>query len=444
MRTIIFSTGTSILGGLKKQGIELPEGNELSVLTRQQVEAWGKATDRLATELSTLAELKATAQDKAVFLTTDTDNGKYAGKLLAHLAELRFGMPAQVDPIDGLGFDNPDTFRRKGLITLVEKLDGHVEQARQAGRTAVLGIGGGIKPMITYSVAYGMLRQVPITYVFEFIDRLITLPRLPLNFDWEALRAASRALAEVREQGVVTQAHLRNLLGNYYTAVEGLFEVESEDAVTLSPFGLMVLSDLEQSEQTNILLSPRAGAAFAKASGLVREQFGFLLARLRNPLWRSMKYHPFPGTDLDVWKPGNTSQRMAGWVELHAIYVAELYPTHDEYVRDLPAQKRKDYDPDQFMPWQPAKPVDPLTSEEAAGDALMIRSAQLEKEREEALEMAARWESALQDSRQENGDMRGKLAAAQSEIQQLEAKHQTMRSWSLMQRLRWALFGAAT
>src|SRR6185436_19615245 len=114
-----------------------------------------------------------------------------------------------------------------------------------------------------------------------------------------------------------------------------------------------------------------------ESNGLAREQFKQMLNRCRDPLWRREKYHKFAGTDLDVYKPGNTAQRLAGWVNARGVYVAELYPNHDLYERDLPGHRRADYDVNDFVAW---KPAEPLTENEDAAAGLMM---QIERERVE-------------------------------------------------------------
>jgi putative CRISPR-associated protein (TIGR02619 family) len=430
MRTIIATAGTSVLRGLEREGISLEDDHGLAKITKSKIQEWGSDTDRLSAELSTLAGLEAEEEDRLVLLATDTDDGEKAAKIVAHIVELRFGIQSEVVRIEGLVLDDANTFKREGLVRLVEGLDEILEQTRREGREPVLGICGGIKSVTPYVVIYGMMRRVSLAYMFEFTNRLLTMPRLPLSFDWEVIRATSRVLAKIRDRGAVEQYHIRNELGDYYHDVKGLFE-EVEGLVTLSAFGEMLLRDVEQASNTTVSLSPSAQKTLDDSVGPMREQLKLILSRLPHRLWREQMSNHFPNTDLDVWKLPKSVRRAAGWVKPHVVYVAELYTNYEEYNRALPKQSLEDYDEDRFTPWTPSEEIDPLTDAEEATDRLQARNETLEEERDEARARANKYKSALEDkkkqleaSRERNEQMRSELEIAQEKARELEDEQQ--------------------
>lgn len=431
MRKIIATAGTSVFRGLEQKGLSLDGDHDLAKVTKSKIREWGNDTDRLSAELSTLAGLEAKEKDQLVLLATDTDEGERAAKIVGHIAELRFGIQSEVVRIEGLVLDDAETFKQEGLVRLVERLDEDVKEASHKGREPVLGVCGGIKSVTPYVVIYGMMRRVSLAYIFEFTNKLLTMPRLPLSFDWEAIRATSRVLAKIRDQDIVERYQIRNELGDYYYDVEGLFE-EVDGLVALSAFGKMLLRDVEQASNTTVSLSPSAQKTLDDSVGPMREQLELILSRLPHRLWREQMSNHFPNTDLDVWKLAKSTRRAAGWVKPHVVYVAELYTNYEEYNRDLPKQSLEDYDEDHFDPWTPDEEIDPLTDEEKATDRLQARNETLKTQLEQARERAAKYrsevkekEEMLEEAEEENGVLRSKLERMKEELHEQETQQQS-------------------
>lgn len=445
-RTIILPAGISVLGGLERLQVRLNPGYEAAQLTADLVNSL-KDVDYLSAELATLKELKASSKDQAVFLATDTDDGERAARVNAIIAKHRFQVEADIKRIEGLVLDDAKKFKEKGVRQLFWGLDYFVGQAMQQGRDPILSVSGGIKSVAPYIALYGMLRRVPVTYIFEVTRDLITLPPLPIDFDWGDLRAAEPALNEINKKGEILRSRLEQLLGGKLLRLEGLFEDAGNDQVTLSAFGFMVLEDLSRASQTPVMLSSSVQRKLKEANDIERSLIELLLDRVRSPLWRAQKCHAFSGTDLEVYKPGSTSHRLAVWgIEGETVYVAEIYTSHDEYERDLPSRRLANYDKKAFTPYYPNPPPVPEEKLEESGDEMIAIAisekeraerarAQAETDRDEALKMAAQMERTLLESSQKTDDLRKRVA-------ELEAKQRERDSWGLWQRIRWALFGS--
>jgi hypothetical protein len=180
-----------------------------------------------------------------------------------------------------------------------------------------------------------------------------------------------------------------------------------------------------------------------------------MLSRIRNPIWRSQKRHAFPTTDLEVYKPGSTSQRIAAWiVSPNTIYVAELLE-HDEYEKTLPGRRVADYDVDRFVRWAPDAdaPIDMLTDEETAGDRLR-KAAEVERRSTnearsraandvtEALALSGALETELQAAREIADQvpvLREALALARDNVDRLQAEVAAHVGGGLWARLRRAI-----
>ena len=438
-RLVVMPVGLSILRNLKTSvGVELTLGQE-AVQLRPLLNGPSQNLHRLSAELSVLTKVKVSPQDKVAFLATDTDAGECAANANAVVAQHLFHVEAEVERIKGLVLDNAEIFVKKGLRNFFHALDRLVGWAWDAGYEPLMEVAGGIKPVIPYTAIYGMLRQIPLVYVFERTQALITLPPLPLDFDWPALERALRALREIEDRIAIPRHELKHLLGEDFPRLAGLFE-EMEGKMTLSAFGHMLLEALARSQETPVMLSPNAAKKLEQLSGLARQQVEILLDRVRNPIWRSAKWHPFSGTDLDVWKPGAVSLRLAGWVQGELVHVAEIYTEHDHYERDLPSRSRSQYESQRFLPYVP-EPVriEREALEEAKGDDLLAlaiqRRKEAEQDKEQALQLASQYEREMNHWK----DLHRQLERQLHELRRREAERS---SWGLWRRLRWAIFGS--
>jgi len=431
VRTIILPVGLSVLRNLAEKKVSLTPGVERAQLS-QLIQALGSAVDGLSAELSSLKELKVGPGDEAVFLATDTDDSLYAAKINALIAERRHGINTVTERVQSLVLDNAETFKKYGLPSLFGKLDYFADRAMEQGRALILNISGGVKPIIPYIAIYGLLRQIRITYTFEMTQTLITLPPLPINFDWNSLQRAAQVLQRIDQDTAIDQRQLEALLGEDFARLEGIFEDAGNGQVTLSTFGFMLLGEFQSSREKPVMLSPSAARKLEQTQGTSRQTLENLLDRVRNPLWRAQKYHPIRGTDLDPYKPGDVPYRLAGWVERGMVYVAELYLEHEEYERDLPTRHRSDYQCKDFKPYWPTSAPELVVQE---GEALEDRRlAKVLEEKRRLEDKLAEVNRLIRERRQKESNrmrkLREELASAKQECnklrQQLQsAKHES-------------------
>lgn len=368
---LILPAGISLTRNLQKQfGFSLSRGKEHEQLTAH-LKALRENLEALSAELSILSKYPLGPEDRVVFLATDTDDAETAAKGNAFLVEKFFGSTTDVRRIPGLTLDNAEKFVKEGLRNFLSAVEHFVTEAEDRGFTPVLSIAGGIQAILPFAAIYGMIRGFPIVYVFEQTQSLVTIPSLPLDFDWGALENMLQILPKLEKEGVLNLHHVRNLLGQDFAKLEGLFEQEG-DHVTLSAFGHLLLDKLRAVQKMPVMLSPSAQEKLNTLTGVERAVMEPLLDRVRDPFWRAQKIHPFEGTDLMAFKPGRTQQRLAVCaIRNGMVYVAEIYTSHDEYERDLPQCFSRNYDLDEFKPYFPQPQ---RVSPEALGEAKVTSS----------------------------------------------------------------------
>jgi len=392
-RIIILTTGTSIFRNLNKKGLDPEDKNIFNKLSKSFIKNIGKDASSLSAELSTLDSLKVQKNDEIVFIATDSDNGRKSAKMVEIVCNFHFDIKStKIELIQNLTLDDSNIFKNEGLSNLVDTLEHLV---KDNNKSPIISVSGGIKPIIPYVAAFSMLRRVPLTYIFEKTRELITLPGLPIEFDFELLFKVSHAIQEMNEKISIPKEKLINILGyDNYLFIESLFVEEDDGKISPSIFGMMLLDDIETAAKSTVLLSSNASKIYEKAKkdkGLALDQFDFMLERVKNPFWRSYKIHKFSETDLLVWKPGRTPNRMAGWLDKtkNEIYIAELYESHDKYEKHLPGRKRKQYIKDSFIEWKSSNRFDDMTEDEKDAQIVLDNAA---KKIEKALQKASRAE----------------------------------------------------
>jgi hypothetical protein len=261
-------------------------------------------------------------------------------------------------------------------------------------------------------------------YIFERSNALITLPPAPLDYDYELIARARPALEKLEAESGMPE-------GAFYALIPGLDHAErwryapflehDGDEVMPSALGFMALGALNATPEP-VYLSRSATKALNDATGVTREQFIHMLGRIGERAWRQAKRHSFTGTDLGVFKPGNTAERCAAILRDDAVYVCELYGDHQTYEVDLPKRQRKDYDLTTFTAW--------TTPAETGGDPGEPPAAELERRlqrrEEEFQQQVRRAENAEAECAQANRD-RDRYRAAGEASERLSAELERLR-----------------
>ncbi len=390
-RTIICTTGTSIAqGGPPLQQQRSSEAYRQAVRARLE-SLRGQAADqetflkRASAESNSLLRLGLTARDHVVLLHTETDDGRICAEEVQRLLTEAFDVQVDLVRIAGLQVSDEQRFRREGIQNLFSELHRRCRGVQfDPEAKVILNATGGFKSTVPYLTLYGLLYQLPVVYIFERSDALLWLPPAPIHFDYERVARAEKALRRLhKETGMAKEEFFRLIPHLEYHErpwFEALLE-EHDGEVTLSAFGLLLLEALER-EQSQVYISGKAKKAYEASAGIARSQFTFMLERVRDPLWRIQKRHAIQNTELEVFKPGSTAQRIGCLVRGSTVYVCELIDGHDYSV--IEGKRASDYELADFVPWTrpPEEPAPPETEEEQEA-LLQAAERRLRAEREE-------------------------------------------------------------
>lgn len=406
MRVIACTVGTSIAAGIPPfQPADSIDSYREKINTRVEQLKREYSTDfltRASAESNSLNAMKVTPDDRVVLIHTETPDGRACAEIVARVITDAFGCdePA-LKEIKGLQVRDANRFRREGVQNLFSELRKLVDQDSndlESERNVILNTTGGFKSVVPYVTLFGLLYRLPVIYLFEFSRALITLPPAPISFDYERLSLAHDALQSLKAQGAMSKEAFFSRIPGLSFQDRDWFEslVEEEGGhVTLSAFGCLFAEEWERRLQTQVFLSPRAKRQFEQSGGVPREQFAFMLSLIRDPVWRGQARHAFSATDLQVFKRGSTSERLAAIVRGNGIYVCELL-THDAYERILPTRKSTDYALSEFTLWtqDAGNPSISTESESQFEERRRNREAQLVKDRDD---MESLWREAEKD-----------------------------------------------
>ncbi|MBF0259995.1 MAG: putative CRISPR-associated protein [Desulfamplus sp.] len=121
-------------------------------------------------------------------LASDTENGEFVGTVLKHYysdssnKNSRF-QNTKLHRVEGLTSDDAKRFKNEGLKNLVRII---VSIVREYGAKRVLiNATGGYKAQISFAGMIGQALAIPVCYMFEGFNEVITLPPQPLSFDFE-------------------------------------------------------------------------------------------------------------------------------------------------------------------------------------------------------------------------------------------------------------------
>ena len=415
MKTVICTTGTSIVSGIEPDRIHAS-----AIRSRLKRLQDGSTPEQYlinaSAESHSLFRMGLDDGDVVHLLHSETDDGRTCAQALRTLIVEELVKTVHVHEVSGLQVLDRDRFRRVGIATLFEILDSIARPCldRGQGRNVYLNVTGGFKAVVPYATLFGLLYRLPVVYIFERSAALLTLPPAAINFDFERLSQVDGAMQRLIGEGAMHKDEFLKAIPNLDRAkrdwVYTLLDEDDEGYVTLSAFGLLA-SRVVKREFSPVYLSREARAAYDRASGDVRRRFDTMLDRAANPVWRLQKAHPFAGTNLTVLKPGNISERMAGFIQNDNFYVCELYQ-HDRYERDLLGRKTADYPLGSFNPWTmpPDQPNLPRSEEEDFR--------QLEDELREAKELLEIGDTEQSRLRDEAEEWRGRCERLERELGQ--------------------------
>ncbi|SDL41713.1 putative CRISPR-associated protein, APE2256 family [Clostridium cochlearium] len=143
--------------------------------------------NEMSAEIKSLNKIGVNKDDILFFLSTDTREGKLASQILKDYFNENYNSRAYIENIEGLQVNDAEVFRKKGIKNLIEKMLDILEKY-QYEEDIIFNPTGGFKGVVPYITLTGMIYKKKITYIFEQTEGLITLPPIPIDFNFPLIK----------------------------------------------------------------------------------------------------------------------------------------------------------------------------------------------------------------------------------------------------------------
>jgi putative CRISPR-associated protein (TIGR02619 family) len=191
--TLICTLGTSLLGGIDRQGESHPLRIAKNAKNWQQIalhlleydnSAWDCGAE-INSVTSICKENLLDRRDRIIFLVSDTEAGKQTGEILKYYYQnqansLHFDT-AEVRVLEGLRDDDVRKFQQQGLKNLVVEIS--KETRKFSAESIAINATGGYKAQISFAGMIGQALGIPVYYLFEKFSKVIQLPPQPVALD---------------------------------------------------------------------------------------------------------------------------------------------------------------------------------------------------------------------------------------------------------------------
>lgn len=233
MKTILTTTGISLsISAGRKYNTKEPTDDQM----RQHLRMEPKSASAEANSLLQIAQ----PDDHIVLLHTDTPEARKCADLLqdffdnqgykhVRLVQLEFQEDAQ-------------HIETTGLRSLVDTIILEVERAQRKQHEVVINATAGFKAQVVYSTMIGMIYHVPVKYIYEKFQRVVTFNPIALDWDTSLFLTYNKFFQWIdqkeRPQGEVAE-RLKALPDR--EKIQSLLTVPDENGdIFLSPMGEVV------------------------------------------------------------------------------------------------------------------------------------------------------------------------------------------------------------
>jgi putative CRISPR-associated protein (TIGR02619 family) len=350
------------------QGVRDFDGYDLYDRTLQYLRGESSTRDaenairKASAELNSLSHiLSKTSRDRRNdqlhFLASDTPEGALAARIVADFAKEYFDVEtSKVHLINGLQVADGRKFQLDGIRVLIATIYDILKNAPAGTFTRVINPTGGFKGVVPYLTLIGMIEpDIEMSYIYERSAELITLGRIPLQFDFDVLESAYPALKKCDED-FVAESELKELLAldparplstHPAWAFFDPMEQNGERQFLINGLGRIALQHFASLDRPKVYLSKQASERFKELDKAQKDRFARYFDNLRNPQWLDQKRHDEyqnPGGAICV-KPGDVNERLWCYkLEDGGVLVAELAFHRPGGSYDRVPQRRKDYD----------------------------------------------------------------------------------------------------
>lgn len=345
MRVIISTMGTSVFTNISRSNPDMSAEYQAFIKGRADKEGFKEKVmscvmqsadvSKISAEVNSLDKLDIKDEDVLYLIATDTCDGELAAEILkAYLENKRINSNIFIEKIKDLQVEDAVKFERTGIKLLFEKIGTIMD--RYIGAEVIFNITGGFKGVVPYITIAGMLYKRQIAYIFERTTSLITLPMIPLDFDFSTVEKYYKKLSAIRDE-MQSEKDFYDGISFDERADLDTFCSHEDGLVYLTTVGEMILKRYEQMHtKLTVYMSSEANNYYNSRDNGQRKTFNVMMRRVYDPSLRLQNMHKkMKNTDCCVYKQPNTAERMFYAFNDNDLYVYKFEVNHDNYEQEL-------------------------------------------------------------------------------------------------------------
>jgi putative CRISPR-associated protein (TIGR02619 family) len=236
MTTIITTTGISLyLNTGREHKTAVPTDDQMRQYLRVNPE-------RASAEANSLLQI-AQPGDYLAFLHTATAEAERCVRLLKEFFENRGYNHNHIHLVPLQFQEDEQHIETLGLRSLVNTLIEEINKARKHEQDIIINATAGLKIEVGYSTMIGMLYQVPVKYLYEKFDRVVTFN--PIALDWDtniflSYNSFFKWLGDKERTEEEVDTYLKGIQESDRVKIQALLtplEVDDKSYIFLSPMG---------------------------------------------------------------------------------------------------------------------------------------------------------------------------------------------------------------
>jgi len=162
-----------------------------------------KGLQEASAEIKSLKKIGVNRADEIVLFATDTADGKLCAEVIEAFIQEYWQCKTQLEVIEGLQVTDAQKFEREGVKNYLERLLQLMENFRYGD--VILNPTGGFKSVVPYTTLAAMLFQKPSQYIFEFSTSLLTLPPIPLAYNFDPIEKTKAKFERIYEETYISE-----------------------------------------------------------------------------------------------------------------------------------------------------------------------------------------------------------------------------------------------
>lgn len=331
MRTIICTVGTSLKNNSKNAlGFDAENIQELSVYLKRSAEVVASAETNSLFKLISKEAIKA--GDRIIFLYSDTVEGYLCANALKDYYKQK-GFVTESIRIDGLKY-NEKSFANLGLRRLVDQLISYINKYKEDNtidNNLMIIATGGFKAEIAFATLVGLVFGVPVLYVHDKFDDIITMPPLPITLDLELIAEYEEIFKKI-DEGI--SVHEWEEFIKKWSKREGSYPpkeilnliVNDDDIVYLTPAGevyyKVYCETLYKVANKKFYIATKASNYLKSLDKINKQKYEVAIRKILGKIGIPEKLGQT--TDLFVYPRGHCPERLFYFEESDKLYICEI------------------------------------------------------------------------------------------------------------------------